>query len=148
MLSLLLILYLRSGLQVKKELLIEEIIMCKAADLSKLYTVRLDKSEGDQSIFAVDIDPQHSVFEGHFPAMPVMPGVCMMAMIRSCISLATGKGLRYKSIRRCKFLSVVDPTKQASVFIHLTQTSPLSFSAAIHAGEQPVLKIQAEMQIE
>ena len=33
----------------------------------------------------VMLNPQHAIYNGHFPQQPVVPGVCMLQIIKECI---------------------------------------------------------------
>lgn len=33
----------------------------------------------------VMLNPQHSLYAGHFPQQPVVPGVCTLQMIKECL---------------------------------------------------------------
>ena len=38
---------------------------------------------GEKSLHAfLTIDRNHRIFNGHFPAVPIVPGVCMMQMMK------------------------------------------------------------------
>jgi 3-hydroxyacyl-[acyl-carrier-protein] dehydratase len=37
------------------------------------------------------INARHKIFEGHFPGQPVVPGVCMMQMVKEIIEKVTEK---------------------------------------------------------
>jgi len=39
----------------------------------------------------LEINPSHKIFQGHFPGQPVVPGVCMMEMVKEITEMVTGK---------------------------------------------------------
>lgn len=36
-------------------------------------------------VVQVMLNPQHAIYSGHFPQQPVVPGVCMLQIIKECI---------------------------------------------------------------
>ena len=63
----------------------------------------------------LEINAGHKIFEGHFPAQPVVPGVCMMQMVKEILEQATGKLTRLVSADNLKFLTVIDPRENSII---------------------------------
>ncbi len=57
----------------------------------------------------IAINPNHKVFEGHFPGVPVLPGVCQVQAIKEILEQALNKSLRYSKVRDIKFMHMVIP---------------------------------------
>lgn len=55
------------------------------------------------------INASHKIFEGHFPGQPVVPGVCMMQMVKEIIETATQKKTDLLKAHEMKFLAIIDP---------------------------------------
>jgi len=70
----------------------------------------------------VTFDAAHPIFQGHFPDMPVVPGVCETQMVGEVLSKALGTDLVLKTAATIKFLSVVDPIKTPKINMILTYT--------------------------
>ena len=51
----------------------------------------------------------HPIFKGHFPAVPVVPGVCMMQMVKEIIEEVIGKKTNLLRAGELKFLAIIDP---------------------------------------
>lgn len=73
-------------------------------------------------IFEVTLLPSHPVYEGHFPGMPVVPGVCSLQMIKECAARTAGKALRFESISQCKYQALLVPGQHPQVTIELSLT--------------------------
>ncbi len=58
---------------------------------------------------SVRLNPEHPVYEGHFPHIPVVPGVCTIQMIKECMEVITKKTLQYISVLNCKFTALIVP---------------------------------------
>lgn len=77
------------------------------------------ESNGDWS-FKVELNPNHSIYTGHFPNQPIVPGVCNLQIIRECTELVLKQKVRIVNISSCKYLTVVDPTKNKDLDIQLS----------------------------
>lgn len=55
------------------------------------------------------IQKSHLIFKGHFPQQPVVPGVCMIQIIKELLENHLGKSLFFTSAGNIKFLSIINP---------------------------------------
>ncbi|MDN3599523.1 hypothetical protein QWY89_12785 [Mucilaginibacter myungsuensis] len=72
--------------------------------------------------FAITLNADSSIFAGHFPGQPVLPGVCMMQMVKEAIETHLGQKTDLVKAADLKFLSMIDPgqTPVLSLEIKLT----------------------------
>ncbi|HEX5026035.1 MAG TPA: 3-hydroxyacyl-ACP dehydratase [Agriterribacter sp.] len=56
-----------------------------------------------------EINPTHPIFNGHFPGQPVVPGVCMVQIIKELLEGVLGKSLQLQKADHIKFLSMIVP---------------------------------------
>lgn len=74
-----------------------------------LYTVQgIEKTENGISA-RIHLDKDHEIFKGHFPGNPVMPGVCMIQIIKELTEEATGKDLFLSVSSNIKFMAIINP---------------------------------------
>jgi 3-hydroxyacyl-[acyl-carrier-protein] dehydratase len=57
----------------------------------------------------ITINKDHIVFNGHFPDNPVMPGVCMMQIIKDITEKIVDKKLFMQSASNIKFMAIINP---------------------------------------
>lgn len=57
----------------------------------------------------ITINKDHIVFNGHFPDNPVMPGVCMMQIIKEITEKIVEKKLFMQSASNIKFMALINP---------------------------------------
>ena len=76
-------------------------------------------NDGKCDVFEVDLLADHPVYEGHFPGMPVSPGVCNMQMIKECSSIAARKELLIENISVCRLSAVISPIDNPREFIKI-----------------------------
>jgi 3-hydroxyacyl-[acyl-carrier-protein] dehydratase len=93
--------------------------------LKDFYELRSLDSTGDKTYSAIiDVNAAHEVFKGHFPGNPVMPGVCMMQIVKEITQRAVDKPLTLESAVNVKFMAVINPeaTPQLKLDLEITET--------------------------
>jgi 3-hydroxyacyl-[acyl-carrier-protein] dehydratase len=65
------------------------------------------------------ISPQHPAFPGHFPAMPIVPGVVLLDEVLRAIEMAHPSSIAHVTVAWAKFRSVVGPGE--SLTLHYEQ---------------------------
>lgn len=68
----------------------------------------------------VVLNPQHPVYNGHFTQQSVVPGVCLMQIIKECTENICHTTLQYKQVASCKFLQAIDPNETPELQFSLT----------------------------
>jgi 3-hydroxyacyl-[acyl-carrier-protein] dehydratase len=68
----------------------------------------LQMREGTVSGF-VTLNPDHVIYDGHFPGKPVTPGVCQIQIIKEVISDLLGYQVYLVEAKNIKFLNVLTP---------------------------------------
>ena len=76
-----------------------------------LYTILDFKQEEKTVTASVKLNKDHQVFLGHFPGNPIMPGVCMIQMIKELTEKAIGKELFLAMASNVKFMAIINPEK-------------------------------------
>ena len=110
------------------------------------YTVKNPLLEEDSIRALLEINPAHEIFKGHFPGQPVVPGVCMMQIVKELLQKSTGKQLRLRHGQDLKFLSVIDPEKnnlvQAEANYSLLATGDINVTARLFFNETTFFKFK------
>lgn len=86
------------------------------------YTIASSVVETDKIEAVLKINPGHAIFGGHFPGQPVVPGVCMMQMVKELLETATSRSLRLHTGLDLKFLSVIDPGRNNTIHMETNYT--------------------------
>lgn len=68
----------------------------------------------------LSLNPGHPIFKGHFPGMPVVPGVCMIQMTKEILEHLSGRDTRLSEARNIKFMSILDPNENKTVRMELS----------------------------
>ena len=96
----------------------------------------------------LEINPSHKIFEGHFPGQPVVPGVCMMEMVKEVTETVTGREMFLQKADTIKFLSVIDPNINRNVQVRIKYTDEenklIAFEATLFKEDIIYLKFKGE----
>ncbi len=81
--------------------------------------------------YKLSINANHEVFKGHFPGLPILPGVMQVEAIKEIFCLATGKKLQLKTAKDIKFLAMLNPldVKQVECIIEYTEQEGNEYKA-------------------
>lgn len=77
--------------------------------LNGLYTLDELTVQDTSATAKITINKDHIVFTGHFPDNPVMPGVCMMQIIKEITENIVDKTLFMQSASNIKFMAIINP---------------------------------------
>jgi 3-hydroxyacyl-[acyl-carrier-protein] dehydratase len=96
--------------------------------------------------FALELNPAHPVYEGHFSGNPVVPGVCQIQMISELLSVIKGSALRLMHADNVKFLSLMVPDKNriidADIRVKTAENGDISANATLQGGEVIFIKFK------
>lgn len=100
-------------------------------------------------VVQVMLNPQHAIYNGHFPQQPVVPGVCMLQIIKECIEKIQQAPLQYKQIASCKFLFVINPNETPELKLTLTiknnETDTFQILAEGASSKDICIKLKAQL---
>ena len=98
--------------------------------LDNFYTI-LSSESSDSTIWTIQIklNPGHPVYQGHFPEHPVVPGVCLLQLIKECVEDIRQQKLQVTQVSSCKFLSAINPieTPRVAIVLILKETEEGKF---------------------
>ncbi len=93
--------------------------------LKDFYTIQsINKKDDTNFDVIIFINENHEVFKGHFPGNPIMPGVCMMQIIKELIEKITASSLFMQSLSNVKFMALINPfvTPELRLELNITTT--------------------------
>jgi 3-hydroxyacyl-[acyl-carrier-protein] dehydratase len=110
------------------------------------YTILSKNTISENSFSAtISINEKHDIFNGHFPQNPVVPGVCMLQMVKDLLEDELQKAVHLNSIGNVKFTAVVNPTQNPTLDIkityELTDGKSYKINSIISSKEVVFLKI-------
>ncbi|PUZ25137.1 3-hydroxyacyl-ACP dehydratase [Chitinophaga parva] len=115
--------------------------------LENSFYIITHEERGNNSItVTVTLNPAHPIFEGHFPGRPVVPGVCMMQIVKELLDRGTAQDTLLRHGSNIKFLHFIDPTRQPEVLISVQYDAQPDASWKVNAnirhGETVFFKFQ------
>jgi 3-hydroxyacyl-[acyl-carrier-protein] dehydratase len=111
------------------------------------YTVKRAEITGSKAVFCIALNAEHKIYQGHFPGMPVVPGVCQMQIAKELLAVALGQDVAAYKARDIKFLNMMDPSKTGDLTLQLDyteNTGSWAVSGLITGDGLKYLKFKAE----
>lgn len=113
---------------------------------NSLYTVHQLQVEAGIIVAGLTLNPAHPIFAGHFPARPVLPGVCLMQMIKEILASHLKQELVLTKADYVKFIQPVIPTDNQQLDLQIKYTvqtdGAFKASATLTLRAAPYFKFQ------
>lgn len=92
--------------------------------LKNFYNVLSIEKKDPHYEAIIVVNEKHDIFKGHFPGNPIMPGVCMMQIIKELTEEITGSTLTMQSLSNVKFMALINPqvTPELRLELDITNT--------------------------
>ncbi len=118
--------------------------------LNDFFNINDAESSATEIWAAIALNADHKIFEGHFPNQPVVPGVCMMQMIKEILEEVLGKETNLITAAELKFLAVINPLENNLVHTSIKYASDengaINISASLFKDELVHFKCKAQLQ--
>lgn len=79
-----------------------------------------DIQNGEKYTVAIEMNPKHDIYKGHFPGNPICPGVCLTQMVKETVEYITKKNLQMVKGDNLKFTAILNPEVNGNVAMSLT----------------------------
>ncbi|KIC39849.1 hypothetical protein RA27_17225 [Ruegeria sp. ANG-R] len=94
------------------------------------------KSEGPQAVLWLDVVPELTCLQGHFPEKPIVPGIALLDWAVQLADQVFGCGRAVAGTRNLKFKKVVEPQTQLELTLeHHPERDRVKFTIASAFGE-------------
>ena len=117
----------------------------------RLYKIESFSFIEDKIAAQLKLNSDHPIFQGHFPDVPVLPGVTMMHMVKELLEKAFNKKVQLANARSLKFLNMVNPLQidriKVDVNILDLQQNIIKIKALIDSSQVPHYKMIAKYSI-
>lgn len=99
------------------------------------FTLLKQEKTEEHTVFHIELNRNHAVYQGHFPSMPVTPGVVLLDISRQLAEIVLGKKLHVVASKTMKFLTVVSPMHTPQLAIKLRCSEVEKSYQAVIVGE-------------
>ena len=72
-------------------------------------------SSRSNTSFRLRLNPEHFIYQAHFPGEPVTPGVCILQIGKELLAELLQESLEITHVKNVKFLSVISPLKEKEI---------------------------------
>jgi len=119
--------------------------------LNDFYTVEATTAPAPNAREArLRLNPDHAVFEGHFPGRPVVPGVCMIQMVTEILTEVLGRKVQLVASSTTRFLNIIDPNIHPIVHLKINWAedtlSVVVAEAELYFEDQTFFRLKGSFQ--
>ena len=86
--------------------------------------------------YRIALNGSHPIFQAHFAGIPMMPGACIVQIIKELASYHFGRDLFVCAVKNMKFLHAINPSEFPEISVRLTFTQQddehISIAAVLH----------------
>jgi 3-hydroxyacyl-[acyl-carrier-protein] dehydratase len=109
--------------------------------------ISIENSAENKYLALIHINAEHEVFKGHFPGNPIMPGVCMMQIIKELTEEISKNSLFMQSLSNVKFMALINPFNtpelRLELDISLTDTDMVKVKNVTYFDDTLALKLSS-----
>jgi 3-hydroxymyristoyl/3-hydroxydecanoyl-(acyl carrier protein) dehydratase len=99
------------------------------------YTIKKFSIDSDRAITAEAQVPADCVwFDGHFPNMPILPGVAQLMLVTDLLNRALKRPVAVQSISRVRFKQMIRPDDTIAVSLSPTQKDAATYGFRLSNG--------------
>lgn len=118
--------------------------------LGDFYKITEESAAGQQLKARVNFNPAHPIFKGHFPELPVVPGVCQLQMLMEVMSHALNRPVELVKASHVKYLKLLNPTDFPQLNMEINYTGQpgekLQVQSTYSWGEDIFFRFKGELQ--
>ena len=111
-----------------------------------LYTTETFNKNEEGVSAQIKLNPEHEIFKGHFPGKPIMPGVCMIQIIKELTEKSLGRDLFLSVAANVKFMAIINPETDPILLIDIKLSEIdglIKVKSTTTFGETVALKLNA-----
>lgn len=103
------------------------------------YTIKNFSKDSDRAIMAEVQVPADCVwFDGHFPNMPILPGVAQLTLVTDLLNRTLKRPVVVRSVSRVRFKQMIRPDDTIAVSLSPTQKDAGSYGFRLSNGSELV----------
>jgi 3-hydroxymyristoyl/3-hydroxydecanoyl-(acyl carrier protein) dehydratase len=103
------------------------------------YTLKNFSVASDRAVTAEAQVPADCVwFDGHFPNMPILPGVAQLTLVADLLNRAMKRSVVIRSVSRVRFKQMIRPDDTIAVSLSPTQKDAATYGFRLSIGPELV----------
>lgn len=103
------------------------------------YTIKNFAIDSDRAITAQVQVPAGCVwFDGHFPNLPILPGVAQLTLVADLLNRALERSVVIRSVSRIRFKQMIRPDDTIAVSLSPTQKDAATYGFRLSNGSELV----------
>jgi 3-hydroxyacyl-[acyl-carrier-protein] dehydratase len=113
---------------------------------NSLFTITAITTQDEVVEAAIMLKADSEIFNGHFPGQPVLPGACMLQIVKEVLQQALSQQFMLKKATSIKFLMQIDPAVINVLRMNMsykTIRELIAITATMMTGDSPCLKLKA-----
>ena len=115
------------------------------------FTIQSSADAENSRTYHIAVNDLHPIFQAHFAGNPIMPGACVVQLIKELVSDYFGRDCFVCTVRNMKFLHAINPSKSPELSVQLTFTQQeeeqVSVSAVLNNGDKVFVKSALMLKI-
>ncbi|MBD1391678.1 hypothetical protein [Mucilaginibacter glaciei] len=116
-----------------------------------IFEVKDLQQQGGQITATLRLVEDNPILNGHFPGQSVVPGACMLDLVKTVIGDALSINIQLKTAGNIKFMQMVTPADADELNLKIThkpiEAGFISLNATILKAETACFKLQAVFAI-
>lgn len=88
---------------------------------NELYRIKEKIVDGSETVYDIELNPEHFIYKAHFPGEPITPGVCIIQIAKELLEELLGVRLNTATVKNVKFLSVISPQPSETVSFRIAK---------------------------
>jgi 3-hydroxyacyl-[acyl-carrier-protein] dehydratase len=113
----------------------------------RIFKIEGLQHDASQITASLSINKNSSIFEGHFPDQPIVPGACMLQLVKDVLEEVLHMPILLKKAGNIKFINMITPTNnltaKLTISYKITDDGSISINANLLTGEVTCFKLQA-----
>ena len=113
-----------------------------------IFKIERLQHDAGQIMASVSINQNSNIFKGHFPGQPVVPGACILQLIKDVLEEALYTPVLLQKAANIKFISMITPGNNLranlTISYKIADESRIYVNAKLLTDEVTCFKLQAD----
>ena len=89
--------------------------------LNDFFHIISSSQDETTGVYRIALNPEHFIFQAHFPGNPITPGVCQLGIVEELMSKQAGTRLRLAHIGNIKYMNIISPADTTELEVRLSR---------------------------